>query len=55
MNGLPPLIVLLASSPLVVLAMLAFDNLVLIERGRYPAFWEADGGACHVLSRQEAI
>jgi hypothetical protein len=42
-NGLPPLIVLLASSPLVVLAMLTFDNLVLIERGRYPAFWEADG------------
>jgi hypothetical protein len=42
-NGLPPRIVLLASSPLVVLAIRTFDNLVLIERGRYPAFWEADG------------
>lgn len=43
MKGLLPLIVLLASFPLVVLAIRTFDNLVLIERGRYPAFWEADG------------
>ena len=43
MKGLPPLIVLLASSPLVVLGTLTFDNLVSIERGRYPASWEADG------------
>lgn len=38
-----PLVVLLATCPLVIFSMKTFDQLVRLEQERYPAQWEADG------------
>jgi len=39
---LPQLFIIL-SSPLVIVAMLAFDDLVIIEKERFPQQWKNDG------------
>jgi hypothetical protein len=38
-----PLVILIFASPLVILAMLAFDQLVVIEKERFSEQWKCDG------------
>jgi hypothetical protein len=38
-----PLVILIFSSPLVIVAILTFDQLVIIEKERFPEQWKNDG------------
>lgn len=38
-----PAIILILTAPLVIMAMLTFDQLVILEKAQFPEQWEADG------------
>jgi hypothetical protein len=38
-----PAIILILAAPLVIMAMMTFDQLVILEKAQYPEQWETDG------------
>jgi hypothetical protein len=38
-----PEVILILAAPLVIVAMMTFDQLIIIERGQFPAHWRNDG------------